>query len=582
MCRRCPPRSRAVGASGAARITRRTRSGSDIFVSYIMDLVTPERSPAAPPSVRTPSSVGGLLVDGSGAPSRSGRCRHRRRPDRGHRPDLTHGRGARAGSMRAGLRRHPGLHRRPQPLGPDARHRPARAERRRPGSDDRAGRQLRTWLRADRPARPPCRQHLRLRPVVADPWTVFGGYLDALDAARPAVNVAALVAHGTLRLDAMADAGRAGRRPTEQAHMARLLDEALDWGAVGLSTGLEYPIEGVGHGRRDRSACARASPAAAGCTRPTRGTRTSRAVEGVERGHRDRRVARASGSRSRTSLPRPGAPAGRARPLDGAHRCRRTRGGLDVAFDIHTRLFGFTNLSVALPRWVVELGPAGIRRGPRARAATSCATTAASSTASGSPATAASSSSTRRPRPEVAGRSLADLAAGRTRSPHDVIFDVLAAHADRVDGPMCIGWSYTVDQIARRRAIRAARRLGRDRPSAPTGRSADHVFHGAYTWAAWYLETVVRERRRAASRPPIHRLTGPARRADRPRRSRRRARRRSSRPRRVRPGRPSTPTGTFEAPNRLADGIRHVITNGVFALEDGPPDRRPWRAGAAP
>jgi N-acyl-D-amino-acid deacylase len=81
------------------------------------------------------------------------------------------------------------------------------------------------------------------------PWTTFAGYLAAVDAARPAVNVAALAPHGTLRLTAMADAG--GRAaPDEQRTMERLLDEALDAGAFGLSTGLEYPnrlAEGIRH-----------------------------------------------------------------------------------------------------------------------------------------------------------------------------------------------------------------------------------------------------------------------------------------------------------------------------------------------
>ena len=75
-------------------------------------------------------------------------------------------------------------------------------------------------------------------------WTSFDGYLDAVDAARPAVNVAALVPHGTLRLTAMADAG-GHATPDEQRTMQRPLDEALDAGAVGFSTGLEYPIEGL-------------------------------------------------------------------------------------------------------------------------------------------------------------------------------------------------------------------------------------------------------------------------------------------------------------------------------------------------
>ena len=68
----------------------------------------------------------------------------------------------------------------------------------------------------------------------------FAAYLAAADARGYVTNVAPLVGHGTLRIAAL---GLDAREPTahEAAHMAALLDEALDAGAFGLSTGLIYP-----------------------------------------------------------------------------------------------------------------------------------------------------------------------------------------------------------------------------------------------------------------------------------------------------------------------------------------------------
>jgi N-acyl-D-amino-acid deacylase len=70
-------------------------------------------------------------------------------------------------------------------------------------------------------------------------WRSVGEYLDRLDADGIAVNAAYLAPHGTIRMCAM---GYDDRAPTgdELAHMKRLLAEALEQGAVGLSTGLTY------------------------------------------------------------------------------------------------------------------------------------------------------------------------------------------------------------------------------------------------------------------------------------------------------------------------------------------------------
>src|SRR2546422_932017 len=70
-------------------------------------------------------------------------------------------------------------------------------------------------------------------------WPSFGDYLRAFDADGTALNVVHLVGHGTLRIAAM---GFARRSPTsgELTRMQRLMTDAMEDGAWGLSTGLIY------------------------------------------------------------------------------------------------------------------------------------------------------------------------------------------------------------------------------------------------------------------------------------------------------------------------------------------------------
>jgi len=242
-------------------------------------------------------------------------------------------------------------------------------------------------------------------------------------------------------------------------------------------------------------------------------------------------------------------------------------GGMDVAFDIHTRLFGFTNLSVALPRWVIDGGPNFIRevlatRRDEVAGHRSIINSFGIAGYWGVYIVDAPES------PEVAGRSVGELAGDKGRGARNVIFDVLADHADRVDQPMIVGFSYTVDQIAQAAANPRCSPSSDATTFSPGGPLAHHVFHGAYSWAAWYLETIVRERRAFSLEAAVHRMTGlPAARiglADRGL---------------LEVGAAADvavfdpeavhATATFEDPNRLADGMRHVLTNGVPALEDG-------------
>lgn len=74
--------------------------------------------------------------------------------------------------------------------------------------------------------------------VTAD-WTDVASYLERVERAGLSVNHALLVGQGTLRSNCIGDVDRP--LATEEARaIARALEEALDQGAFGLSTGLEY------------------------------------------------------------------------------------------------------------------------------------------------------------------------------------------------------------------------------------------------------------------------------------------------------------------------------------------------------
>jgi N-acyl-D-amino-acid deacylase len=70
-------------------------------------------------------------------------------------------------------------------------------------------------------------------------WLGFGEYLDALDQSTLGVNVMAFVGHGTIHRAVLGTELRAGE-PDEVARMARLVDQCMEEGAGGFSSGLEY------------------------------------------------------------------------------------------------------------------------------------------------------------------------------------------------------------------------------------------------------------------------------------------------------------------------------------------------------
>jgi len=73
------------------------------------------------------------------------------------------------------------------------------------------------------------------------PWPILP-WLDALRKNPAAVNVAAMVGHATIREQVMGQDFKRVATSAEMAQMAKLTEQAMQEGAIGLSSGLEYEV----------------------------------------------------------------------------------------------------------------------------------------------------------------------------------------------------------------------------------------------------------------------------------------------------------------------------------------------------
>ena len=181
---------------------------------------------------------------------------------------------------------------------------------------------------------------------------------------------------------------------------------------------------------------------------------------------------------------------------------------------------------------------------------------------------AGSSSSTTTTGPQYARRDVASIAAERGQDPFDTVYDLLLGAAAAPESLMVIIHAYTEAQ--QREAFGHPLCVpGSDATTmAPDGPLAGKVFHGAYTWAAWYLRFCVRDEQVLSLPEAIHRLTGAPAARLRPLRPRRGARRGARRSRGVRSAALRDEGTTFD-PSRLATGMDTVVVNGAVTLSGG-------------
>jgi N-acyl-D-amino-acid deacylase len=77
-------------------------------------------------------------------------------------------------------------------------------------------------------------------PEIAHDWSSVESYLDRLDALRPSLNLTYLVGNSALRIGAIGWE-EAAATPGQIANMRAMLRDAMTQGAVGVSSGLDYP-----------------------------------------------------------------------------------------------------------------------------------------------------------------------------------------------------------------------------------------------------------------------------------------------------------------------------------------------------
>jgi len=72
-------------------------------------------------------------------------------------------------------------------------------------------------------------------------WTTFGGWLDRVEQTKPGINLVPLVGHGAIRTAVMGKDTKRHATKDEVAAMKAHVAQAVDEGAVGISTGMDYP-----------------------------------------------------------------------------------------------------------------------------------------------------------------------------------------------------------------------------------------------------------------------------------------------------------------------------------------------------
>ncbi len=395
-------------------------------------------------------------------------------------------------------------------------------------------------------------------------WRTTEDYLERVERGSPAINVATLVPLGNLRMSVMSDPEQAAT-PDDVRAMDRLLAEGLAAGAFGLSAGLSYP-DSISARPEELEALGQRVQAGGGlyalCMRDTGEGAVPSLDEGIV-------TARTTGVRLQLShaMPEAGSPPDMTEQT--FERVEDARcDGLDVGFDMHTRPFGEVNLSIALPVWALSGGPSALAErlhDPAARARIKAyPSTLDHYLADPGPdrLTMASVHDS-----AVLGHSLAELTPGGG-DVLDTVLDILLAEVDEVHRPLVLIWMYPEDAVARFFRHPLCSIASDATTLSPGGPLGDAIFHGAYTWAAWFLRRIVRERGELTVEDGIRRVTSlPASRiglADRGV---------------IREGAwadiavfdlaHTTERGTVEAPNRLAEGVRHVLVNGRFAVRDG-------------
>lgn len=399
-------------------------------------------------------------------------------------------------------------------------------------------------------------------------WRTMAEYLGALEARKPAVNVATLVPNGNLRLSTVGLADRPANAD-EMREMRKLLAQGLEEGALGFSTGLEYGTE-RGATEQEIAELCRVTGDARGIYATHTRNEFGQGRETIEEAIRTSEAGDVPLQISHIGVIARLADEARAAVEQAMAQVEAARArGLNVTCDMHTRDYGITNLSAVLPPWITEGSKSSLARrlgDPVVRKELKKYPNIVVAEAQG-----------RwdkillfecKAQPELSRRSIADVAAARGVEPLDAIYDILLAEIDTLHEVMIIELIYDESDL-RLPFYHPSCMVGSDATTlANDGPLAGRCFHGAYTWATWFLRHFVREKRALTLEEAIRRLTSlPANTFGI--RDRGVIRKGACADLNVFDPLKLRDRGTVFEPNQIAEGMVHVLVNGAVTLENG-------------
>lgn len=183
-------------------------------------------------------------------------------------------------------------------------------------------------------------------------WTDMGSYLNLLETNGVSVNVAALVGHGSVRRQVM---GSLMRAPTtdEMDLMKRLVAEAMDQGAWGISTGLIY-VPGVYAGTEEIIDLAKVVSSRRGVYFTHLRNEGAKLLEAIEEALR---IGREADVPVQISHFKAAGKANWGKVTEGIEMIERARrSGIDVTADQYPYIASSTGLGAFVPSWVWEGG----------------------------------------------------------------------------------------------------------------------------------------------------------------------------------------------------------------------------------
>jgi N-acyl-D-amino-acid deacylase len=398
-------------------------------------------------------------------------------------------------------------------------------------------------------------------------WRTFGEYLDVLATSPLGVNVAAFVGHGTVHRAVLGDALHAGE-VEDIARMKRLVEEALDDGAAGLSSGLEYWPGILASPEHLVPLCEAAAQ---------RGKLYSTHVRNRDR-HYDLgfgeaiSAARRSGARLQIShiQTKHGSP-----DYAGEHTLEliaaARRHGVDIGFDVIPHDWNNTSIIAILPKWVREGGTRATLdrlKDPAVRQKVKD---------NPAPMLLIVNSGqwhkvkllNARVNRALIGTDFAEIGRQRGVDPYDAAMDMLIEEGDDAPRLMWATQSFSESEIEMFMRDSACAVISDTAALAPDGALADQLFSlSGYGWAARFLQHYVRDRQVLSLAEAIRRITSlPASRVGLVDRGRLKVGHWAD----VAVFNPEQIESRFSVsqPRAYPGGIVHVMVNGALALCDG-------------